>query len=101
MRLMVVFAGLLLAMPAAVWAQDKALADAGAEIYDANCAECHGARMVNTGSAFDLKMLMADERARFDKSVMEGKNQMPAWRGTLSAQDLDKLWAYIRSQADN
>ena len=92
---------LILAASQSARAQDKALIDAGVEIYNMHCAECHGERLVNTGSAFDLKTLGADERARFDKSVMEGKDQMPAWRGTLKQEDLDKLWAYIRSRADN
>ena len=82
-------------------AQDAALVAAGAQVYADTCAECHGPRLNSTGAAFDLRELGAGERPRFDKSVMEGKNQMPAWRGTLQAQDLDKLWAYIRSRANN
>jgi mono/diheme cytochrome c family protein len=80
-------------------AQDQSSIDAGAALYDMHCAECHGARLVNTGSAFDLKLLTADEKPRFDKSVMEGKGQMPAWRGTLTQDAVDQLWAYIRSKA--
>ncbi len=82
-------------------AQDRAQIEAGAELYQAKCAECHGERLVNPGSSFDLKKLGADERPRFNKSVMEGKDQMPSWQGMLSDADLDQLWAYIRSKADN
>jgi len=31
--------------------------------------------------------------------VMEGRGQMPAWQGTVSPQELDQLWAYVRSRA--
>jgi mono/diheme cytochrome c family protein len=90
----------LAAAPAAS-AQDAALVDAGAQVYEMHCAECHGERLRSTGVAFNLKLLAADERPRFDKALGEGKGQMPAWKGTLSAEQFDQLWAYIRSKADN
>jgi mono/diheme cytochrome c family protein len=80
-------------------AQDEAGVQAGAEIYETNCATCHGERMVSTGSAFDLRKLGADERTRFDASVTDGKGQMPAWGGILDDQQFDQLWAYLRSRA--
>jgi mono/diheme cytochrome c family protein len=95
---LVIFA--LVASPIAL-AQDQSLSEAGAEVYQTHCAECHGERLVNPGSTFDLKRLGADERARFDKSVTDGKGQMPAWGGMLSAEEMDQLWAYIRSKAGN
>ena len=33
-----------------VAAQDQALVEAGAEVYQTHCAECHGDRLVNPGS---------------------------------------------------
>jgi mono/diheme cytochrome c family protein len=81
-------------------AQDQALVAAGAEVYTTHCAECHGERLVNPGSSFDLRKLGVGERARFDISVTEGKGQMPAWGGVLDAKEMDQLWAYIRSKAD-
>jgi mono/diheme cytochrome c family protein len=56
---------------------------------------------VSAGSIFDLRRLRADERPRFDKATKEGKGQMPAWGGVLSAEEFDQLWAYIRSKADD
>jgi mono/diheme cytochrome c family protein len=91
------------AQPAA--AQDKqddeALIAAGAEVYQDKCSECHGERLVNPGSSFDLRKLRADERPRFDASVTNGKGQMPAWGGLLGADQFDALWAYIRSKAED
>jgi mono/diheme cytochrome c family protein len=81
-------------------AQDQALVAAGAALYATHCAECHGERLVNPGSSFDLRRLGPGDRARFDTSVTEGKGQMPAWGGMLDAKEMDQLWAYIRSRAD-
>jgi len=80
-------------------AQDRALIEAGTEVYATHCAECHGDKLVSPGTTFDLRRLGADERARFDKSVTDGKGQMPAWGGVLSPEEFDQLWAYIRSKA--
>ena len=95
---LLILCGVLLA-PAAARAQDGAQVAAGADIYRDKCAECHGERLVNPGSSFDLRKLRPDERARFDKSVTDGKGQMPAWGGQLSDDDMNALWAYIRSKA--
>jgi len=91
----------LLALAAAqnAAAQDQSAIEAGAQVYQTHCEECHGEKLINPGAAFDLRSLSADERARFDKSVTEGKGQMPAWGGQLGAPELDQLWAYIRSRA--
>ena len=89
---------LLLAAPAAM-AQEEDLIDAGAAVYETNCSVCHGQRLRNPGGSFDLRALTADERERFDIGVLDGKNMMPPWRGTLSEAELDQLWAYIRANA--
>jgi mono/diheme cytochrome c family protein len=87
----------LAASPAS--AQDQALIDAGAALYEMHCSGCHGARLRNTGTTFDLRELTEGERARFDIGVMDGKNMMPPWRGTVTDENLDQLWAYIRAYA--
>jgi mono/diheme cytochrome c family protein len=99
LRIGVVLCALAAAQSAS--AQDRSLIEAGAEVYQTHCAECHGERLVNTGSTFDLRRLHADERPRFDKATKEGKGQMPAWGGVLSAEEFDQLWAYVRSKADD
>jgi mono/diheme cytochrome c family protein len=81
-------------------AQDKEKIEAGMEVYNNYCAPCHGDALVNTnGQAFDLRKLTANDRARFEKSVLNGKNQMPPWRGVIEPDQIDKLWAYIRDNA--
>jgi mono/diheme cytochrome c family protein len=82
-------------------AQDRAAIEAGAEVYKEHCAICHGERMISIGTAFDLRKLGPDDRARFDKAMIEGKGQMPAWEGTLEAEQFEELWAYVRSRSNN
>ena len=57
--------------------------------------------MLATGAAPDLKLLRADQRARFDQMVRDGKGQMTAWHGMITYDDIDAIWAYIRSRAEN
>jgi mono/diheme cytochrome c family protein len=77
----------------------EALVEAGEQLYDDNCQQCHGEKLRNPGTSFDLRNLKADERPVFNKFVMDGKGQMPSWQGTLSESDMDALWAFIRAHA--
>jgi mono/diheme cytochrome c family protein len=89
---------LFLGAPTAL-AQDQAMIDAGAAVYENYCSGCHGPRLRNAGTSFDLRELTEGERERFDIGVMDGKNMMPPWRGTVSDEELGQLWAYIRAYA--
>jgi quinohemoprotein ethanol dehydrogenase len=80
-------------------AQDQAMVEAGEQVYEEHCASCHGERLRSTGAIPDLRDLGADDRARFDKAVLEGRGQMPAWEGVLSTREFDQLWAFIRRYA--
>ena len=78
-------------------AQDQV--EAGGQLYEEHCMGCHGEKLKAPGTSFDLRKLTAEQRSRFDKFVLEGKGQMPPWRGTLNEAELDQLWAYIRAHA--
>jgi mono/diheme cytochrome c family protein len=67
----------------------------GAAIYSRNCSPCHGSRMQNPESAFDLRKFPPDQRERFVSSVTHGKNQMPPWGDLLSTAEVEALWAYV------
>jgi mono/diheme cytochrome c family protein len=82
-----------------VSAQDAAKIEAGENVFNTNCAICHGDQLVSTGQTFDLRRLKDNERPRFDNSVRNGKNQMPPWKGKLSDEEIDQLWHYIRANA--
>jgi mono/diheme cytochrome c family protein len=90
-----------LVVASAALAQDRAKVAAGAEVYATHCAACHGERLRATGAGFDLLKLRPDDRERFNKAVNDGKGQMPPWGGVLSPEEIDQLWAYVRSRADN
>jgi mono/diheme cytochrome c family protein len=80
---------------ASAMAQDGAV-EKGERLYAKYCATCHGDDLQNnSGVAFDLRRLTADEHPRFVNSVQHGKNAMPSWQGVLSSEQIDDLWAYI------
>ena len=84
------------AATAAGLSYDPAMADKGKRTYTQNCARCHGLNMVSVGSAFfDLRTFPADEKPRFLDSVRNGKRVMPAWRDSLSAEEIEAIWAYV------
>jgi len=91
--------GAVLLLMSAVSAQDKAKIEAGENVYNTYCQVCHGDRLVSTGQTFNLRRLTANDRARFENSVRNGKNQMPPWKDVLSAEEIDQLWSYIRANA--
>ncbi len=72
----------------------------GAQIYEQNCAPCHGPRMADPQGAFDLRKFPHDQKARFVSSVTKGKNNMPPWGGLLSPEEIDALWAYVIANAN-
>lgn len=80
-------------------AQDKPKIEAGEKVYNNNCQICHGDQLVSTGQTFDLRRLTENDRARFDNSVRNGKNQMPPWKGYLTDEEIDQVWHYIRANA--
>ena len=71
----------------------------GKALYAHNCSHCHGFNMVNPGTvAYDLRQFPHDDKARFAHSVAEGKNgRMPPWGDLLSREDIDDLWAYVKT----
>ena len=75
--------------------------EVGEQVYEEHCATCHGVKLRRTGAIPDLKEQKADGRARFDQMVMGGRGQMPAWEGIISRDELNQLWEYIRSRAND
>ncbi|HXB78853.1 MAG TPA: cytochrome c [Bradyrhizobium sp.] len=77
-------------------------AQTGAMVYLDYCSSCHGDGLQNTsgGLTFDLRRLRPQDHDRFVNSVLNGKNQMPPWRGVLDQQQIESIWAYIRANVD-
>ena len=82
-------------------AQEMIKADKGEKIYNNYCETCHGENLVNSGQSFDLRRLKVGERPRFENSVQNGKGQMPPWRGVITEIDMDFIWAYVRTKAND
>ena len=49
---------------------------------------------------FDLRRLRPTEHERFVNSVLNGKKDMPPWRGVLKPDQIEEVWAYIRDTVD-
>src|SRR5262249_61686871 len=83
----IAFAVFLICTPApAEESFNKEQIAAGGEIYAVNCAPCHGARMLDPGSAFNLRKFPPDQRERFVTAVTPGQKPKPA-RGGFSRTD--------------
>lgn len=84
----------LLASPA-----QSASAGKGKEVYNTYCLICHGANMVNTGArAYDLRKFPLNAKSRFVTVVKKGKRQMPAWGDVLTGEQVEDLWAYVKTR---
>ena len=74
------------------------LVSEGKSLFRQLCSNCHGVNMVNPGtSSFDLRKFPHDDHARFVNSVTHGKNTMPAWGDILKPEEIDALWAYVKT----
>jgi mono/diheme cytochrome c family protein len=79
---------------------DTAKIEAGETAYGTYCAPCHGDGLKSTGQFPNLRRLMPNDRAKFDSTVRDGRNQMPPWKDVLSDEQIDQIWAYIRATVD-
>lgn len=81
---------------------DAARIEAGATIYGDYCSSCHGEALKNTsgGVTFDLRRLRPEDRDRFMTATLDGKQQMPPWRGALETEQIEAIWSYIRATVD-
>jgi cytochrome c6 len=95
-----------LAIPATALA-DAASEAAGATVYKAQCAGCHGADgsgSTTIGKALkvqDLRkpQIQAMKDAELAASIEKGKGKMPPFKGKLSAAEIGQVVDYMRSIA--
>ena len=70
----------------------------GSKVFATICSHCHGPRMVNPGNiSFDLRKFPRDDRSRFFNAVRNGKNAMPPWKDMLHPDEIEDVWAYVRT----
>ena len=81
------------------------IVELGAQVYKANCAQCHGEQGAGDGSAVgELRIVPADfrgvrpsmaESLRALRNGVEG-TQMAPWTGRLSEAELSAVAYYVR-----
>ena len=94
------FAGVTLVfVVSGVFAADQSTQD----LYKSRCQGCHGAD--GQGSAIGQKLgakafhdpgVEKMSRSALKKTISDGKNKMPAYKGELTEQQIDALVKYIR-----
>lgn len=77
--------------------------EVGAAIFAKNCAACHG-----TGGAGGIGPALAgNPRVNITNAtpmlttIVQGRNQMPSWRGQLSSSDIAAVATFVRSSWGN
>jgi heme/copper-type cytochrome/quinol oxidase subunit 2/cytochrome c553 len=86
------------AEPAEGEAEGGATADAGAgkEVFAENCSVCHGSDGLGGSGGPDLTtMPKAQEQAGAEEQVTNGGGGMPAFKGTLSEEEIANVAAYV------
>jgi mono/diheme cytochrome c family protein len=83
--------------------------EAGAKIYQSNCATCHGAQgqgdgplarnLVPPPSNLAGKATEAKNTEKWEAIIRDGKpgTAMPPWKGSLSPQQIQDVLAYIKT----
>ncbi len=71
-------------------------AAAGKEVFAEQCSVCHGADGLGGSGGPDLTtMPLAKEQAGAEKQVTNGGGGMPAFKGTLSEEEISNVAAYV------
>ena len=71
----------------------------GRDQYHRTCAQCHGRNMVNSGTTvYDLRKFPTEQRERFYTSVVNGKGNMPSFKGALEPEVIELLWTYVATR---
>jgi alcohol dehydrogenase (cytochrome c) len=71
-------------------------AEAGKEVFAEQCSVCHGADGLGGNGGPDLTtMPLAKEQAGAEKQVTNGGGGMPAFKGTLSEEEIANVAAYV------
>jgi cytochrome c6 len=88
----------------ALAASSPAKADDGATLFKSNCVVCHGADGSGTPTGKSLKApdLRSDAVQKLtDKQISDqienGKNNMPPFKGTLNAEQIKALVAFVHT----
>jgi len=95
--------GALALLLASLFLVSGASVERGKEIYESYCLVCHGENgggQKDKGVDFSDPNFWAKESDEEVEEVIEnGRGQMPAWKGTLSSDDIHSVVMYIKTFA--
>lgn len=84
---------------------DAALIEMGKAIYAGNCAPCHQPNGEGTLSIFPAlnrnAFVMVNDPTGLIETVLHGRQMMPAYETTLSAQEIAAVLSYVRNAWNN
>jgi mono/diheme cytochrome c family protein len=95
---------LFLAFAAACPAQapdTQAAAQAGAVLFHANCARCHGANLEGSKKVPALAEIRTKKHwtdERITHRILNGEGKMPPFRDSLSGEQIQQLIAFLRAE---
>jgi mono/diheme cytochrome c family protein len=84
-------------------ASSEATVTQGRQLFNANCAHCHGPNAASPEPRIDLRKLRKrygeDMNQTFDTTVHNGRPDkgMPAWKGVLSETEITSIKAFVDS----
>jgi quinohemoprotein ethanol dehydrogenase len=74
-------------------------ATSGAELFSSNCESCHGPNGTGGHVGPDLqKSAVAEDLAKVEKQVRNGKGVMPPFADVLSDEEIDTVAHYVVEQ---
>jgi cytochrome c oxidase subunit 2 len=89
--------------PAKVW-ELPALVARGEKVYAGTCAACHQANGKGAGPILPLDgspVVNDADKTKQIQVVLNGRNGMPAWKGTLSDTDIAAVISYTKNHWSN
>ncbi|MDH3425078.1 MAG: cytochrome c [Acidimicrobiia bacterium] len=85
------------AHPDVTAARDAASVAAGGDVFAANCAVCHGADLSGGSGPNLITSELSHPDSDFVDAITNGKDEMPAFDLTLSAEEIAQVVDFVRS----
>lgn len=93
--------------PAHAFDNSEAVLNKGATVFRNTCGTCHtgGMNIIEEEKTLEKDALIENLEGGFNydaivNQVVNGKGQMPAWKDSLSPEDIKAVAAYVYTQAD-
>jgi mono/diheme cytochrome c family protein len=77
----------------------------GWKVYHVNCDRCHGVDAIGSSFAPNLRRSVSPDggvdHTAFVRDVEDGipDKGMPAWKGNLTPEQIDAIWAYLKARS--